>query len=111
MPRINRSPDSSWIVATCFAVKHSGAIGNDLSTETPEPDFLGRADDQEGQRREHIEIASARSFSLIRWDAQMIGDKESQSKPACSAIRAQARIVVRLDCGPMLRMAIANFIA
>src|SRR5258708_29515652 len=38
-------------------------------------------------------------------------ERKTPSKPACSAIRAQARIVVRLDCGPILRIATPNFIA
>src|SRR5258708_28204007 len=38
-------------------------------------------------------------------------ERKTPSKPACSAIRTQARIVARLDCGPMLRIATPNFIA
>src|SRR5579862_9486174 len=36
-------------------------------------------------------------------------DTNSASKPACSAMRAHSRMVLRFDCGPMLRMAIPYF--
>src|SRR5271168_5372314 len=38
-------------------------------------------------------------------------DTNSASKPACSAIRAHSRMVLRFDCGPMLRIAIPYFMA
>ena len=62
------------------------------------------------KRRQHVQVAASGTFGLIGRDAQMVGDEQRVVTKPLGRHSAQALIVGIVDCGPMLRIAIPNFI-